>query len=361
MKKKISIIISMILLLTAVAAPRPCTGAEENKPAEARQLFSDHRLMDITLAYDLKGVKKCKKGKEKYFPAVFSFTGAKGKKKDVPVEVKPRGNSRRFMLGCDIVPLKIKFPKEQFKGTVFEGISKLNLVPHCKSKPAKWELYYIQEYLLYRVYNLLTDYSYRVRGVRATYVNTGGKGGSYTGFGFFIEGKKEMSRRLGGSIVDTDDKEVPAEQVDFAQAALMSVFQYMIANTDWSGRTGQNVRFLRIPGKPKWIPVPYDFDLSGIIDTHYAVPHPDLPIRSLRERIYRGYCKSTAQFNLLFPVFRRQKEAIYAMYNDCSMLPEKQRKKILKFLDGFYKVINDPKLVKRYFIDNYRGRKFPLR
>ena len=63
----------------------------------------------------------------------------------------------------------------------------------------------------------------------------------------------------------------------------MSVFQYMVGNTDWSMVRFHNVEVSRTP-RGVYVPVPYDFDWTGLVSTRYARPNEGLGIRSVRQR-----------------------------------------------------------------------------
>ena len=60
------------------------------------------------------------------------------------------------------------------------------MVTHCKSND-RYEQYYMLEMLAYRIYNVLTDYSFRVRPLEVTYFQTGfeDQGEEKSGFSFF--------------------------------------------------------------------------------------------------------------------------------------------------------------------------------
>lgn len=325
----------------------------------AAKLFESEDMLDLTLELDLKEFSTDKGDSRGYHPAKLSYVDPVGGAVSLDVRVKTRGKLRRQFLKCLIPPFKMKFDKNQIKNTIFEKQKTLKLVTHCKTIPNFFQYYCIQEYLIYRIYNLLTEMSFRVRLARVTYVDSRKKDQSFTNHAFFIESYKRMAKRNQGKT--TDVQSIKPGEADFATAALVSVFQYMIGNTDWSIRSGHNIRWITIGDNKKYYPVPYDFDLSGLIDAEYARATPELGIKSVRERLYRGFAKSMGQFNRTFLLFHKHKKKIFSLYRANPLLPANLKKRSLKYLDEFYKIILNPKLVKRYFIDNYRGRPFPKR
>ena len=62
-------------------------------------------------------------------------------------------------------PLFVSFGDETARGTLFEGQTMLPLTTHCRDS-SSYEQYVLKEYLAYRIYNLLTDKSLRVRLAR---------------------------------------------------------------------------------------------------------------------------------------------------------------------------------------------------
>jgi len=127
------------------------------------------------------------------------------------------------------------------------------------------------------------------------------------------------------------------------------VFEYMIANTDWSVAGLHNI-VLTEDTSGTIYPVPYDFDWSGVISTPYARPDARLPITSVRQRLFRGYCRSADQFAAIFARFNDRKDAIYTLYRSQVGADPKRVEQALRYYDDFYRVINDPKLVRREFL-----------
>ena len=54
------------------------------------------------------------------------------------------------------------------------------------------------------------------------------------------------------------------------------MFQYMIANTDWSTTFLHNAKLIQLNDTKKYIPLAYDFDMAGFVDAPYAVADPSL-------------------------------------------------------------------------------------
>ena len=137
--------------------------------------------------------------------------------------------------------------------------------------------------------------------------------------------------------------------LDPAQTNLGSVFQYLIANTEFSpirAAAGEpcchnNVLFGDQDGAI--LPIPYDFDMSGIVDAQYATPNPRFGLRSVRERLYRGRCVNNELVGPSTQAFIAQKQAIFDLVATNEYFDKGTRKKTTRFLENFYATIEDPK------------------
>ncbi|MFQ5569922.1 MAG: hypothetical protein ACE5G0_09620 [Rhodothermales bacterium] len=329
------------------------TGAIAAPPDDMPQedLFDHDDLLELTLAGDLKTIFKDKSDDRPYRPATLWLQHSRDDSVSFDIGVKTRGYYRRLYLDCNVPPLRLNFKKKEVKNTIFAGQNKLKLVTHCKNSEV-YEQYTLQEYLVYKSYNLLTDAGFRVRLVRITYMDTQSKRKPVTHYGFLIEDEDRLAERLGGRLLETGV--IQQKKTNREQAALLAVFQYMIGNTDWSVPGHHNIKIVFLGPDIPPLSIPYDFDMAGIISTRYAVPDARLGIRSVRERLFRGNCRTEEEFGAVFAQFDEQKEAIYSIYQDFPHLTQKNENRVVKYLDGFYKTISRPKSIKREFLAECR-------
>ena len=335
--------------LTAQDAGSGGTGA-------AQALFASNDPLTLTIEAPLKVIFKEREQVSSYHPGVVILEGREGSRVRLDVQVKTRGKFRLDRRNCGFPPLRINFKKKQVEGTVFAGQDKLKLVTHCQDKRADYEQYILLEHLAYRTYNLLTDLSYQVRLARITYVDTEGVREPLTKYAFFIEDEDDMAGRVGWGVVQVPM--VPPFEYEQDQLNLAEVFQFLVGNTDWAAFVSppdkavccHNITVIGRPAGPVY-PVPYDFDWTGLVSARYARPDPSLPIRSVRQRLYRGICRDRSQLDATLPAFQEQKEAIYALVQDQEGLEEKQVERAVKYLDEFYQIVEDPKKVKREMHD----------
>jgi hypothetical protein len=257
-----------------------------------------------------------------------------------PVKVRTRGNFRLQNFICPFPPLRLNFPTDSIAGTTLEGKDKLKLVTHCRDRDS-YEQNLLEEYLAYRIYNLLTDISFRVQLALVTYRDTSGKEDPTSRLAFLIEDEETLAERLGGEML-----EVPtANPDDFApmQAGLFYLFQYMIGNTDWSLVHFHNVKLIRIGWE--YYPIPYDFDFSGFVDTPYAGPSPLIAdrIQSVRERLYWGVCSDRIDYPSLFSHFNARREAILDLIRTQEGLADHNRRSAERYVEAFYEILDDEK------------------
>ncbi|MBI2537970.1 MAG: hypothetical protein HYW06_13625 [Gemmatimonadetes bacterium] len=225
--------------------------------------------------------------------------------------------------------------------------------------------YVVQEYLVYRVLNLLTDLSFRVRLARITYVDTDAKRDTVTRYGFLIEGDEMMAARNGWQALAVPA--IPRVMADPEYLALVGVFQYLIGNPDWSAfgvapdedECCHNTQPVGTQAGPVFS-VPYDFDVTGAVYTRYAdglfrPQDRNLGIRTVRDRVYRGFCASAGYLPQVFGLFNQRREAIYALYREQAHLGPKIVEQTLKYFDEFYHRINDPRTIAKAFGATCRG------
>jgi hypothetical protein len=330
---------------------------ERRRSAETRPLFASAEPLPITIAADFRAVQRDRNPKsEKTFPATITVPNEDGTIATIPIQIRTRGHSRRLRQTCDFAPLRLEFIKEQARKTVFEGHGPLKLGTHCKANNSRFEQYVLREYTVYRLYNLLTPFSFRARLVRVTYVDTAKKKKKTVDvrYAMFIEDDDDVARRMSGRI--SDRRGLLFRNVHADTVQLMTLFEYMIGNTDMSMKLQHNVRIVETPANV-FYPVPYDFDYSGLVDTSYAVADTKLfGIQTVRERLYRGPCKTAAELEPFFARFRAAKADIMALYTALADMTPSYRKDAQKYLDAFYSTIDQRGAAKAAFIDRCDNR-----
>jgi len=347
--------IVFILLISFLLTAPLSYGQEKAKPPK---IFSNSNDLQVTLSGPWNTIKRNKKKDEKY-PVQLSYTGADGAQHTFDAEVTLRGITRRRI--CDFPPLKIHFDKKKLKGTEFRGNKSLKLVTYCDTN-SKYEQYYIKEFLTYRIYNLITDYSFRAQPMVIEYKDSERNDKSITRFGFLIEDVDDMAKR--NDLKELSVPKVPYRDLEPATTNQLSLFQYMIGNLDWAATSGpkddsccHNSRLIGAGDDidPKYA-VPYDFDSSGLVNAHYAAPPEGLKVRNIRQRLYRGFCVNNDQVPQTVELFNQKKADILSLFQNNTHLNEYMRDGAIDYIEDFYKTINNPKKLDKEIIDKCRGR-----
>jgi hypothetical protein len=144
-----------------------------------------------------------------------------------------------------------------------------------------------------------------------------------------------------------EGKIIRPEQTDEDNFLTMALFEYMIGNTDWSVQYLQNIKLIAKDGELAPYTVPYDFDHAGIVGAPYAMPAEELLLSSTKERRYRGYCiEDIHKFDHAIEKFNAIKDEVYSLFTNDPLLTSSYKKTTLKFIDDFYKTLNDPKTLK---------------
>ncbi len=345
-------LVALVVLVAAFAMPPALSGQEEEEQRRPSALFDSHEVLEFTLETDLDRLKDDRGETNAERPARILIGGEDGETLEIPLQVRTRGNFRLRRATCSFPPIRLNFKQGQLEGTPFDGEDKLKLVAHCKDRD-QYEQNVLEEYVAYRIFNLLSDVGFQVRLARLTYVDTSGKDKPATRYAFLIEDEEAMAARLGGTMIEV--AQAHPSGLNPEQGVLVSVFQYMIGNTDWSLVGFHNIKLMR-RGFTDYVAIPYDFDFSGLVDAPYAGPNPLLEdfIRSVRDRLYRGFCWEGVDYQAVYAVFNERQEAIYEMIRGVEGLKEDNIEDAIDYLDEFYETINNSRRAEREILDACR-------
>jgi hypothetical protein len=324
------------------------TIAGRRTQAENRPLFKTHDPLSLVLTGDFKMLAKERNEKSpKRFDATLAV-GSDPAAQGIPVKLGTRGHVRLRQTTCAFPPIRVEFAADAVKGTLFEGQKNLKLVTHCRDVD-DFEQYILQEHAIYRIFNLVTPHSFRARLAKMTYVDSASRKPVATRFGMFLEDDDDVARRSDWRTIDIPN--AMFKDLDQDSLTLMMLFEFMVGNTDMSIMKLHNVRLMQDQAR-KLHPVPYDFDYSGIIETRYAVPAKQLGIVSVRDRLYRGPCRTEGDLEPLLERFRGKKAEILALYDSIPDLKESNRKQARQYLEEFYNIIERKDRVKKLLVDD---------
>ena len=335
---------------TAADSARRAENARIDAAAAAR-FFAETAPLEATLVANLGRLRRDKEDGAPWRAATLVFAEADGRRVALAVRARTRGIWR--LRNCHFPPLRLDLPRGAARETRFGGLNRPKLVTHCRDDD-RGDSYVLRELQLYRIYQLLTPLSHRVRLLRVTYVDSASGRPATTRWAILLEEPDALAARVGGHILDSQGA-TPAD-LDPATSTIAAVFQYLIGNTDWSIGALHNAELVATDAALLH-PVPYDFDFSGAVEAYYAGPPPQLPIRSGRERLVRGFCVPPEEFERTFALFRERRAAIEALYADeiGRLLEPRSVSRMLDYVADFYRTIDDPALARRRIVEACRG------
>lgn len=316
------------------------TSYAQERTKSFSDLFDSNEILNIRLESDFKKVFKNRDDTTNY-DAVLSYFDENGTNERISLKIRSRGVQRK--IECSFKPLKLNFEKKSVISTIFENQQAIKLVTHCR-KQNVYEQNTIQEYLIYRALNILTDTSFRVRPLQINYVYNGKRIDSIQRFGFIIERFKYMAERL--EMKTFKKMNFHPKRTDIDHMNLIDLFQFMIGNTDYSVYKLHNVKLIIdtiVHQKP--LAVPFDFDWCGLIDAAYAKPNPMFGTKSVGERIYRGFELDASKLQKIFDRFNLKRTDIVKLFENEPLLNKSEKRRVSRYLKEFYNIINKPDAV----------------
>jgi hypothetical protein len=258
----------------------------------------------------------------------------------LPVSLSVRGITRRSTDVCDFPPLRVQFTSAPPATSLFAGQKKLKLVTHCRNN-ASFQQYVLLEYSVYKMYNLLTPHSFRVRLANIDYVGADGRP-IVSRVGYFLEDLSDLAKRNGMKETHAPTM-IPVSDLSPSDAARYALLEHMVANHDWSMRAGpagkdccHNAELIGPLAPGATIPIPYDFDFSGFVNAPYATPPDQLHISSVRERAYRGYCVHNSEVLAAARQMRAERPQMIAEITSTPGIDPNVASRAISYLDGFF-------------------------
>ena len=345
--------VSFILAIAASLA----LGSSE--AAERKPLFRDHSTVKAVLTAPIVQTYSQRTSEVRlYHPGQWTYIDADGVSQRLDVSIRIRGNFRKEY--CELPPIRLNFKKSQVEGTLFEGQDKLKLVSPCQNG-LESQQNLLMEYLAYRTFEILTDYSFGARLIRLSYVDSDDKKKPWTDLVFVIEDESDIAKRLKIDRVRVAENQF--EDLDRPTTALVELFQLLISNHDYSvlkGPEGEycchnSEMFTRKESADKRIPIPYDFDMSGLVNAKYASPPAHLPIRLVRTRYYRGLCQPDDVMQDAVAHMLSKKDELLTLFQTQEDLSRLTRNRSVGYVTKFFEILEDEAAFKEQVLDRCRG------
>jgi hypothetical protein len=324
--------------------------AQEARPPDP--LFQDTQILDVRIIAPLTTL-LYERPDDEELPARLQYTDEAGQAVEFDIKIRTRGRFRRKKDVCAFPPMRLNFKASQTKGTLFHKQNKVKLVTHCQSN-MQYEQVILREYTAYRILNVMTDTSFRVRLLRITYVDSEGKKRDNVSHGFIIEHRKRLAKRLEKSYLEIPSTKVSSLDPDYS--SLVSTYHYLIGNTDFSPVLGikgepccHNHVLFGNEGELAWS-VPYDFDQAGLVDAPHAGPNKRFKLHNVKQRLYRGRCVHNELLEKTIADYNDKREEIMAVVGEVEDATNRSVKTMASYVDKFYGTIGSERRVKREFI-----------
>lgn len=304
-------------------------------------LFNEPDPMEITLTLDLKEYQR-NKYKGEYIPVHFLYKINDTLSLEKTMRMKSRGQFRRKH--CTFAPFWLNIRKADVKNQYLQDVKRMKIVTHCRSTK-EYKDYVLKEFLAYKIFNILSPVSFRVRLIRMKYVDTGRKSKVTESWAFIIEPEGILAERHDAIAIKNDKlsmRFMEPESMD-----LMALFMYMIGNADYSIAGRHNVKILGLPGHGSkgYTPVPYDFDYTGLVNAIYAIPTESLGINSVKDRYYLGLCREEDEYQLAIKQIQKHRQEIIDLIRSFEYLRENQKHEMIAYLEEYFDLASNPALI----------------
>ncbi|HEY2727874.1 MAG TPA: hypothetical protein VGI61_11910 [Parafilimonas sp.] len=322
----------------------------QHSPINRKQFFLSDSVINVQLTTDIRKLRN-DKSKPVWLPARIVMNFADTLVIDETIHVEPRGVYRKD--NCDLASLMLDF--NTGTAPLLSKLKKLKLVGGCRNNESSEELL-LREYLVYKIYNILSPMSFHVRLLHVTYNDSSKRMKPYTQYAFLLEDVKDVAER--NNCTEKRNQTFGTEGCNRQQITFVNIFEYMIGNTDYAVTNRHNIKLV-VPltdtfAKP--YPVPYDFDYSGVVNAPYAVPDQNIDITNVRERYYRGYERTLPELDTIAAAFKEKQASIIKYVNDFYLLKSGAIKDITSYLQQFFDILKSELSIRYAFITNAVNR-----
>jgi len=315
-------------------------------------LFQSNEILNVRIVAPISTL-VAERPIDEELPGTFQYTNSAGEAVQFDIKLRTRGRFRRDKDNCRFPPLRLNFAASQTKDTLFHKQKKVKLVTHCQNS-SKYAEVLLREYVAYRLLNVMTDASFRVRLLRITYVENERKRDDDVHYGFIIEHRDRLAKRMGKSVLEIPGTSPRSLNPEYANT--VSIYHYLIGNTDFSSVRGSegevcchNHVLFGNEGESVWS-VPYDFDQAGLVNAPYASPNPQFRIRSVKQRLYRGRCIHNDYVEATAASFRKNQEDLLRVVTELEVAADRSIKSMTDYIESFFETLATEKRVSNSII-----------
>ncbi len=301
-------------------------------------LFESDEILNVTIKFDI--TQYMRKKPNEYMDAVITFYTDVDDSISYDIRLKSRGERRREL--CAFPPIKLNFKDTRTIYGDIDSMTNIKMVTHYNSTRI-YDDYVLKEYLVYKLYNLITEYSFRVRLLRIKYIDTGRRERTYSKYGFLIEPLNLLEQRL--NVFEIENVHLRYKDLIPDMLDRMAIFQYMIGNTDWQVISYHNIKLVKGRTQLKAIPIAYDFDYSGFVNTSYAIPAEITDIEDVTQRYFLGACRPDTTYLRILGEFMDKKNDLFEIIEYFDLIDDRSKKFVTGFLEDFFDLYKRDRIV----------------
>jgi hypothetical protein len=332
-KLKLSFFAATILLCAGpLLAQDDFVPTFEDTMAVYEDLFEIEEPLTMTLKFNVKELKKTQ-WKEEYLPGAMTCHVREGFEVQHDVRIKARGEIRKRI--CSAPMFWINIRHAGIEAEYLSDVIKMKMVIRCKASNT-YKNYVLREYLVYKMWNLLSPYSFNTRLVKLKIIDTGRKDKESEDWAFLIEPEAKMAERNNCMPIKNDRLSIKTVNQEWMDR--VAFFSYMIAQMDFSvtGRHNLKIVTSKEYSSTGFIPIPYDFDYCGFVDAEYAVPDENLGIESVRERYFLGPCRNEDRYRKVMDWLASYRDEISDLILNFEYIDESEKKFLLNYIEDYY-------------------------
>lgn len=329
-------LITSAISLVFVFGPNILVKSQEAASKPYSDLFDINNPFEFDLILDIRSFIK-NQDSEEYMDAMIAYNNPEGERIERKVSIRARGNSRKNI--CYLPPIRMDFNDEDYQIDLFDNFGKVKLVSTCKVA-ANHEQYVIKEYLTYKIYETITDISFKTYSVKINFIDSEDKKKPFTSYSFFIEDIDDLAER--NNAIEVENQGLLPVELDRQIMNYFAMYQYLISNVDWHIPNLHNVKLIKSQDhkKPLPMPIPYDMDYCGLVSTNYAIPQDRIPIESLTERYWMGNCIDEDEYQEVANIYLEHREQIISLFENCESLDKYHKTSSIKFIEQFYDLLD---------------------
>jgi hypothetical protein len=327
--------LSIVLIVFLTGYSKHANAQDENTGKPFSDVFDINNPFEMDLIFDIKDFVRTKDVDE-YVDAKIAYNNAEGTRLEKNVRIRSRGNVRKKK--CYLPPIRIDFNDDDYEIDLFNDFGKVKLVSKCQLS-SNHEQYLIKEYLSYKIYESITDVSFKTYSLKINFIDSKGKKKPFSSYSFIIEDIDRLAER--NNAVEIENNGLLPVHLDRPTMNTFSMYQYLISNVDWYIPNLHNVKLIKSLDhkKPQPQPVPYDLDYCGLVNTNYSVVHERYPIEKITERYWIGNCMVDEEYEVVAALFLEKKDEVLKIWEECEFLDKFNKNAAIKYINQFYTLL----------------------